>query len=287
MPRAPPPPTPTLRHAYNFDPYNASTTGHQRADNRLAGSTAWRTSRTRKLGQQLSAGVRGGGGERVGDGVGAGSANFGRDGRTPSGSWDESVRGARGRTGVRGEGDLAVWIREGRWVAGNGTAGEDEGRGEEEEAIVRWQREKEEERWRAEEDFDAACGSTTPAGNGQAASTALTTAVNDPGRSKDTTRLAPMSEFSPPPPRKIFAGLTIYINGSTAPLVSDHRLKYLLAEHGAAVNLALGRRRVTHVVLGRPSGRGVGAGGGLAAGKLEKEVTRLGGIGVKFVGVEW
>jgi len=87
----------------------------------------------------------------------------------------------------------------------------------------------------------------------------------------------------------IFSGLTIYINGSTAPLVSDHRLKYLLVEHGASISIALGRRTVTHVILGKPNtGPGSkGCGGGLAGGKIEKEIRRVRGCGVKYVGVEW
>ena len=88
--------------------------------------------------------------------------------------------------------------------------------------------------------------------------------------------------------RGIFDGLVIYINGSTYPAVSDHKLKHLLAENGAKVTIGLGRRAVTHVILGKPAGTiGSGAGGGLAAGKLEKEIRRTGGCGVKYVGVEW
>lgn len=89
---------------------------------------------------------------------------------------------------------------------------------------------------------------------------------------------------------KIFQDLRIYINGTTAPLVSDHRLKQLVAEHGGSVRIALGRRSVTHVILGTPNnaaGGGQGAGGGLAAGKIQKEIKRVGGCGVKYVGVEW
>ena len=87
--------------------------------------------------------------------------------------------------------------------------------------------------------------------------------------------------------RKIFDGLVIYVNGSTHPLVSDHKLKHLLSEHGARMSLHLGRRQVTHVVLGKPSGPTGGAGGGLAGGKLQKEIRRVGGCGIKYVGVEW
>ncbi|KAK3360276.1 hypothetical protein B0T25DRAFT_601695 [Lasiosphaeria hispida] len=87
--------------------------------------------------------------------------------------------------------------------------------------------------------------------------------------------------------RGMFEGLVFYVNGSTHPLISDHKLKRLLADHGARMSTHLGRRRVTHVILGRPNGGGIGAGGGLAGGKLEKEIRRVGGCGVKYVGVEW
>ncbi|KAK5987084.1 hypothetical protein PT974_11202 [Cladobotryum mycophilum] len=87
--------------------------------------------------------------------------------------------------------------------------------------------------------------------------------------------------------RGIFDGVVIYVNGSTFPLVSDHKLKQILSENGGIVSLNLGRRRVTHVILGRPNGAGPGAGGGLAAGKMEKEIKKIGGAGVRFIGVEW
>ncbi|KAL2018847.1 hypothetical protein VTK56DRAFT_336 [Thermocarpiscus australiensis] len=87
--------------------------------------------------------------------------------------------------------------------------------------------------------------------------------------------------------RKVFGGLVVYVNGSTHPLVSDHKLKRLLAEHGARMSIHMGRRQVTHVILGKPSGPSSGAGGGLAGGKLEKEIRRIGGCGIKYVGVEW
>lgn len=86
----------------------------------------------------------------------------------------------------------------------------------------------------------------------------------------------------------IFDGLVIYINGSTHPLISDHKLKHILSENGAKLSIHLGRRQVTHVILGRPSGaKGLGAGGGLAGTKIEKEIKKVGGAGIKYVGVEW
>jgi hypothetical protein len=87
--------------------------------------------------------------------------------------------------------------------------------------------------------------------------------------------------------RRMFDGVTVYVNGSCFPLVSDLKLKQLVTEHGGQMSLHLGRRKVTHVILGRSAGRYSGAGGGLAGGKLEKEIRRTAGCGVKFVGVEW
>ncbi|PQE26829.1 BRCA1 C Terminus domain-containing protein [Rutstroemia sp. NJR-2017a BVV2] len=95
-------------------------------------------------------------------------------------------------------------------------------------------------------------------------------------------------EDKPQKSRGIFDELVVYINRSTYPMVSDHKLKQLLAENGARLSTHLGRRHVTHVILGKPCGRaGSGAGGGLAGGKMDKEIRRIGGCGVKYVGVEW
>ncbi|KAI0144021.1 hypothetical protein F4776DRAFT_452747 [Hypoxylon sp. NC0597] len=87
--------------------------------------------------------------------------------------------------------------------------------------------------------------------------------------------------------RGIFDDVVVYINGSTHPLISDHKLKHVLAEHGARTSIHLGRRQVTHVILGRHASGLAGAGGGLAGGKMQKEIQKIGGCGVKFVGVEW
>ncbi|QUC23035.1 uncharacterized protein UV8b_07276 [Ustilaginoidea virens] len=80
----------------------------------------------------------------------------------------------------------------------------------------------------------------------------------------------------PPRPRGLFAGTTVHVSGSTLPLVSDHRLRHLLAQNGATVSLRPGGRAVTHVVLGA----------GLAAGKQEREVRRLRSR-VRYVRAEW
>ncbi|KGO64971.1 hypothetical protein PITC_041900 [Penicillium italicum] len=94
---------------------------------------------------------------------------------------------------------------------------------------------------------------------------------------------------------RIFAGVTIFINGSTLPQISEHKLKHLLASNGARTSIYMARKTVTHVLIGKPntgagcgSGTAVsGAGGGLAAGKLQQEIARGGWKGVKVVSVDW
>ena len=189
------------------------------------------------------------------DTVGAGSKEFGLDGRKENGGWDErTVAGARAARRDLGDGDLGLWLG-GVKKSGVGTVGGKKGmEQEDEEAICRLGR------------------------NGK--ESLLDQEVADTGITNQrlsTNNKAPL-----------FANLTIYINGSTAPMVSDHKLKFLLSEHGARMSIALGRRSVTHVILGVPnSGVGKGAGGGLAGGKIEKELRKVGGKGVKFVSVEW
>lgn len=77
--------------------------------------------------------------------------------------------------------------------------------------------------------------------------------------------------------RKLFEGVNVYINGSTYPLISDHKLKMILGENGATMSLGLARRKVTHVILGK----------GLSGSKIQKETRRIGGCGLHYVGVEW
>ncbi|KAL9040845.1 MAG: hypothetical protein Q9180_001662 [Flavoplaca navasiana] len=249
-----PPPPPQIPLAAEprrktFDPWNSSSTGHQRAENRLAGSMSWRASRTSKLASQFKAGASGG--KRLYDTVGAGSENFGKDGRKENGGWEKG----------------AVGLREKGWqdVRGLlGKSGQDHSSGGEGS-------EREGKRRKLSDD-------------------------QVPGQNTDRTTDANAAQTAPtaaplPEPKKIFDGLCVFINGSTAPLVGDHRLKQLLAENGARVSIALGRRSVTHVILGTPNGAGPtggkGAGGGLAASKIQKEIMRVGGKGVKYVGVEW
>jgi hypothetical protein len=101
--------------------------------------------------------------------------------------------------------------------------------------------------------------------------------------SKSQSRTTPERSPDEPRPPQIFRSLNLYVNGSTAPLVSDHRLKQLWVQHGGSVSIRLGRKTVTHVVLGNTGG----GGGRLAAGKIQKEISTVRGQGVKYVTAKW
>ena len=77
---------------------------------------------------------------------------------------------------------------------------------------------------------------------------------------------------------QIFTGVTIYLNRSTVPLTSDHRLKHLFVSHGGSVHLGVARRMVTHVILCETD---------LASGKIQKEVQKIRGESVKYVTAQW
>ena len=243
---------PTAKQAANptrklFDPWNSSATGHQRAENRLSGSTAWRDSRPRKLGAQFADDEKAGG-ARLADTVGAGSERFGKDGRNKNGG---RVRGTIGLTDAD---QRSLWEFQGVKSRKPGIVPAD--------ITVKEKAEKN-------------CSDSI---------------VLPEQRLASTGSKSHMEECGGPSPKEkqIFRRLNFYINGSTYPLASDHKLKYLIVAHGGTLSMALGRRSVTHVILGDPSTScGSGAGGGLAAGKMEKEIAACRAKGIKFVGAAW
>ncbi|KAM0239718.1 hypothetical protein ACHAPO_002689 [Fusarium lateritium] len=212
------------QHAATFDPWNSSSTGHQRSESRPG--TGWRESRNRKLNSQFRSGSSGG--ERLSDTYGAGSGDYDEERKVlvPKAEKERAQRSVR---------DMLV--QPGKMRESLGLKDVIQGRGEE--------------------------------------------PLMEARRKEDEAREAVLSK------RGIFDGAVIYVNGSTFPLISDLKLKQIVTEHGGQVSLHLGRRKVTHVILGKPAGAHVGAGGGLAGGKLEKEIRRTAGCTVKFVGAEW
>ncbi|KAK3114219.1 hypothetical protein LTR53_007686 [Teratosphaeriaceae sp. CCFEE 6253] len=282
---APPPPPKVAKPSRSiFDPFNSSATGHQRADNRLSGSTSWRDSRSLKLRKQFNSGA--GGGERVSDTVGAGSLDFGVDGRTENGGF---VPGAKG---LRGAGQQSLWEstggvkveKEGVERAAKRVKLE-EGREKPTKVVNPWtpfRREDggiRESSWTSHESSPSALLSPIDPASSSSAATATS----------DTAVLKVEDDVGTPekaPPPQIFRTLNFYINGSTLPTISDHKLKHLLSAHGGNLSISLGRRTVTHVIVGRPSSAG-GCGGGLAGSKLQKEITKKRGESVRYVTVDW
>lgn len=79
--------------------------------------------------------------------------------------------------------------------------------------------------------------------------------INKPHQLRHPQSQPPPLQLKPhpqPPHPQIFHSLTIYINGSTGPLISDHALRTLLATHGARLALAH-TAAVTHVILAPPA----------------------------------
>ncbi|KAK0635547.1 hypothetical protein B0T17DRAFT_47528 [Bombardia bombarda] len=261
-----------------FDPWNSVSAGHQRAETR--GPPGWRESRNIKMNSQFKSGHTGG--KRISDRVGAGSENFDQKHRMLV---PKEVR-------ARAMNSVADMLRNSGTMRPSGHPSSLSSSS----SLLSYSEPP---------NVASSSSSSTSYRVEKGLNTATTTATTDikvadyddddyNDHDDDTNSLAlatteqkTASDFSTTSSRHIFDGLVIYVNGSTHPLVSDHRLKHLFAEHGARMSLHLGRRKVTHVILGKPSGPNGGAGGGLAGTKLDKEIRRVGGCGVKYVGVEW
>ncbi|KAI1365732.1 BRCA1 C terminus domain-containing protein [Xylaria arbuscula] len=249
-------------YGQSFDPWNSSSTGHQRAENRLGGSTGWRDSRNRKLMSQFTGGV--GGGKRVSDTVGEGSEHYDPKAKaliTPE------MR-SRARSSV-----LDMLANPGSMKPSLSSLSSSSSSSS---API------------------ASCLLKSTSNVGDSRESALREPVPSDLTAEERLAIRRKEEDDAREqarrPRRIFDGVVVYLNGSTHPLISDHKLKHVLAEHGASMSSHLGRRKVTHVILGRPAagayGSG-GAGGGLAGGKLQREIAKMGGPAVKFVGVQW
>ncbi|OJD14932.1 hypothetical protein AJ78_04771 [Emergomyces pasteurianus Ep9510] len=284
--------TPSTAALETFDPWNSASTGHQVAEKLHTGATGWQQARSQKLGRQF------------GD-------DTGRGGRSTEGEWDwvssekyEDVRRIEGRTGdIRNlMGGVKKRRLDGGWriekkraaskggvhcgiIKGNGAFTLDDS-GTEAENVDQSRQIQNISHARDNSEGRPETIKTCPPITEVEEENVVPSSTPKPAQTSLPLDLRPASASTT---RGIFANLTIYINGSTYPLISDHKLKYLLVSNGANVTFALARRTVTHVILGRPNNNqnGHGAGGGLAATKLQREIQRVGGKGVKFVGVEW
>lgn len=257
----PPPTKPTIpkaaepKYGRNFDPWNSVALGHQRAETK--GPQGWRDNRTWKLQNQLEGGHSGG--DRLSDRVGHGSEDFDEERQILI---PKEVR-------ARATNSVMDMLRKPGTMS-QGSSRQASRSPEKQHSKEREEKEQDEDSRGAADEKPVNSLHQHEGGHGEAA-------PNAEGQSSSSSTSS----------SKIFDGLVIYVNGSTHPLISDHKLKHLLAQNGARMSIHLGRRQVTHVILGKPSGPNGGAGGGLAGGKLEKEIRRVGGCGVKYVGVEW
>lgn len=276
-PTIPPPPQPTRVF---FDPFNSSSTGHQRAENRLSGSTSWRDSRRHKLSHQFGDPSGRGGDAYISDLVGAGSVDFGRDGRKENGDWEKGAPGLR-ESGWQDIRHLMV-ARMNRRGRSDGSKCESES---EIEGEVRLKRARRDSGLHGDDDDDDEIPRESVPENDHTPTAMEVEVEKYSEKARDqvsTIEKKTQQQPRPPlPPPPIFRGLTMYLNGSTAPLVSDHKIKQLFVQHGGNSAFALGRKSVTHVIIGSTCG------GGLAARKINKEVTTVGAKGIKYVTAQW
>ncbi|EDN10949.1 BRCA1 C Terminus domain-containing protein [Histoplasma capsulatum] len=288
--------TPSATALGTFDPWNSVSTGHQRAEHSRSSSPGWQEVLSRKLGKQFR--------DTTGRGGGCGGTDSEWD-WVSSDQYDDirrreerigDIRNLMGgvkkrRLDVQGRPDTECTTERDKIhcaiTKGNGTLVLGDPGSERQKNCPAVHR-------------DQAQNTPDTAGSGRkvepiksctpAASELETVFSSSVPKSIQTKlHMTPQPEFPGSTSKGIFANLTIYVNGSTYPLISDHKLKHLLVSNGANVTFALARRTATHVILGRPNNNRneSGAGGGLAATKLQREIQRVGGKGLKFVGVEW
>lgn len=286
-----------------FDPWNSSSTGHQRAENNLAGSTSWRDSRNHKLTAQYQGGR--GGGKRLYDTVGAGSEDFNKDGRKPNGSWRDGAKGLRDKTQpsiqncmstARDEQHLEE--KELGTIADTNIVDEDDEDADLKKAIAASLRETSHESTPvigADDELERAIAASmadhTPTQTQAEVDIIPPSNQAEYHDSLHTHDNGNVGDDGDGEVKQIFHNLVFYINGSTAPLISDHKLKYLISSHGGSLTISHARKQVTHVIIGtqhdQRGGKVGGAGGALAGTKIQKEIMRHRGKGVKFVGAQW
>ncbi|KAJ5788152.1 hypothetical protein N7457_003142 [Penicillium paradoxum] len=268
------------RNHLHFDPWQSASTGHQRAaeSGGFIGSTSWRDARAAKLTRQYQSGDclarqrRGSGNTTIKERSLAPGAFDGKCASPSppraSGEW-VMLAGEEAKRNELGVRDIRSFMGVGKRKATDGL--------EKNTHLEKKMRSIENE---------SQCSDRSQAQDGKGNDKSQITDESQPeSRSGAGLDLKSTSD--------IFAGVTIFINGSTVPRISEYKLKHLLAANGAKTSIYMARKTVTHVLVGQPntgtgSGMAVsGAGGGLAAGKLQQEIARGGWKGVKVVSVDW
>ncbi|OJZ84892.1 hypothetical protein ASPFODRAFT_33869 [Aspergillus luchuensis CBS 106.47] len=268
MPPPPPPkPPPLPTNHLTFDTWNSSSTGHQIADpGSSRGITSWRETRREKLTRQF--------------GAGRGDCTYESDGEK-EGEWVVTQIPAQlqKKENQQQQRDIRSMFGVSKLNPHSTTGISSSSLKRDATSLDNHEQEEKEKRIRIDHQVD----------NGNKITDTDTYTESISRRENNASTSTSTST--------IFSSLTIHINGQTTPTVSDHKLKHLLILHGANLSLHM-HRGVTHVILGEPntpsssssinSGiKEAGAGGGLAAGKLQKEIQRGGWKGVKLVRVQW
>ncbi|KAJ5988557.1 hypothetical protein N7481_003767 [Penicillium waksmanii] len=318
---------PTLQNSNIYDNWVSHSTGHQVADSPYSNTTAWRDTRAKKLRNQYRTGdcllrssgewKRGqeqlSGGTGTGSGAGAFDGTLGPDspetdagagagageGRQPVQKssrprpggeyrWVSDAEAKRSQMGVR---DIRSFMGVSKRKADDKVHWT--------EKKLKWLHTVEEElkKKRQESDRDGnrdrdistgRMGVEEPTPN---PTPTLSTPKDENQNQNQNQTSNPNPNLNPDPKSEckstLLTGTSIYINGTTLPQISDHKLKHLLVAHGANVASFMARKGVTHIIVAPPGTTGAGAGGGLAARKLQTEISRGGWKGVKIVGVEW
>lgn len=242
-----------------FDPFNSSSTGHQRAESRLPSSTSWRVFRSHKLAHQFRDAGGGGGESLVADLVEVGSEGVGKYGRKENGSWEAAAPGLK----EKGVQDIR------RFMRGPRKRESEEVAGIRRQVCKRKRDDIQDGAKLAERHTHPSTSSRDPAG------------LPAPVSGSEVYLPSHAADSAAPLPPQIFRSLTLYLNGSTQSSgISDHKLKSLFVQHGGSISITLARRTVTHIVLGSE-------GGGLAAGKIQKEMAKVAGMGVRYVTAKW
>lgn len=288
-----------------FDPWNSISTGHQRAENPYSSTVGWKEVRAGKLAKQFG---RGPDTDDYNDENGFGAVVCYETDQKHHPSRDDGewryVSEAEARRIQLGVSDIRCFMGVGKRKAGTETQSGSE---------------KKVKRVREGEGNTSHLSTGSQSMPSPSSSTVFTTTNSSASANASADTNATANTKS-----TLFSGTTIYINGSTLPHISDHKLKHLLVSHGARISIAMARKSVTHVIVGQPNIKHIspststgassttkaasstttgvtspsttqnqkqalfkGAGGGLAARKLQQEIARGGWRGVKVVSVEW
>lgn len=282
------PEKPALHHQLNvlraasptkrwFDPWNTSSTGHQHAKHVLSGSTVWRESRHIKLAAQFSDQVAcEGEAARIGD-VASTIETIQREGqKTGNGTRALSMRNftRKGQPSIIES--FAV-----QKATSSGTKRKlselDDSNPQERGG-----------RLGVETRLSCHAPDIPTVSKKESGGKHQTPSASSPDSGQNDYTF--FQSVSPRSRKPLFRGLVFYINGSTYPVVSDHRLKQLIAQNGGTLVTQLLRRKVTHVIVGHDSRTpavGKSSAQGLASGKIQKEIEKAKGERVKFIDPGW